>query len=701
MPSKPQRSSPLRLSVIIVNYNVRDFLHHALASLHKAMKGIRGEVFVVDNASDDGSVAMVRSRFPGVRLIVNQENLGFAKANNIALQKTRGEYVLLLNPDTVVQEDTLRVMMKFFDENPDAGIAGCRILNPDGSFQLACRRSFPSAWVAFTRISGLATLFPSSRMFGKYNLTYLSPDETYEVDAVSGSFMMIRRDAFKAVGGLDERFFMYGEDLDWCYRVQKAGWKNYYVHSTKIIHYKGESTRRSSIDEIRMFYDAMHLFVAKHLGASPMMKAVVTLGIIVSSRMAMVRQFLKPLSAAFVDGVLIVLSLMVAEYVRMGELFHFPAYAYPAVYTVPTILILLGLYSAGVYTYRRDSLSRTFIVVFVSYVGISALVAFFKEYAFSRIAIVLAGAITMMALPGWRLMARSWGKSAGGVGSLFGRRTLIVGADDSGRALCKRLRHRVADGYEVVGFIDFGRRRIGEMVDGIPILGSVDMVGKIVGEHAISDVIFSTERISYADIVSVIGRTSRRSVNYHLVPSSLEVMIGKASISPLSEPPLVQISYSINRWGNRALKRISDVVIAGILLISFYPFVYFRRALNGRSSPGFILGLPAVLAGRKSLVGPPEQLLPSTSQNGHESSVSLGKPGLTGLVQLQDGRPLTPEEIEQYHLYYARNQSFLLDLEILMKSMFRTRKQSVAAPAMQGRERTKGKREVLHGQERS
>ncbi|MBI3578172.1 MAG: glycosyltransferase family 2 protein, partial [Ignavibacteriales bacterium] len=248
MAGKPAHSSPLLISVIIVNFNVREFLHHALVSLQKAMKGIKGEIIIVDNASDDGSVEMVRRRFPTVALIANKTNLGFAKANNLGLKKAKGKHFLLINPDTLVQEDTLRVMLKFFENNPDVGLAGCKILNPDGSFQLPCRRSFPTPWVALTKMSGLSALFPRTRLFGRYNLTYLSPDETYEIDAVSGSFMMLRREAYEQVGGLDEDFFMYGEDLDWCYRIQKAGWKNYYVHSTKIIHYKGESTKRSNLD---------------------------------------------------------------------------------------------------------------------------------------------------------------------------------------------------------------------------------------------------------------------------------------------------------------------------------------------------------------------------------------------------------------------------------------------------------------------
>ncbi len=186
------------VSVIIVNYNVRDFLQQSLLSIQKALKGIRSEIFVVDNASDDGSVDVLRHRFPAIQLFRNTANLGFAKANNIALKKARGKFLLLINPDTIVQEDTIRVMVEFLQNHPEVGLAGCKILNPDGSFQPACRRGFPTPWVAFTKIFGLSKLFPNTKLFGKYNLTYLNTEDTYPVDAVSGSFMMLQKRNIRA-----------------------------------------------------------------------------------------------------------------------------------------------------------------------------------------------------------------------------------------------------------------------------------------------------------------------------------------------------------------------------------------------------------------------------------------------------------------------------------------------------------------------
>ncbi|HCV41989.1 MAG TPA: glycosyl transferase family 2 [Bacteroidetes bacterium] len=311
------------LSVIIVNYNVRQFLENALTSILRAMEDVDGEVFVVDNASDDGSVEMVKAKFPKVILIENKENLGFARANNIALKQARGKYLLLINPDTVVQEDTLQVMLEFFGDTPDAGLAGCKILNPDGTFELGAHRSFPTPWVAFTKVFGLSALFPKSKLFGKYNLTYLSHDETYEVDAVSGSFMMITREAYERVGALDETFFMYGEDLDWCYRVAQVGYKVYYVHSTKIIHFKGESTRRSSIDEIKTFYAAMQIFVEKHLSSSFIVELLLTAGIFLRAGLAFVGRAGRLLGLAFVDFVLFYVALLVAGFFLLGLCFVF------------------------------------------------------------------------------------------------------------------------------------------------------------------------------------------------------------------------------------------------------------------------------------------------------------------------------------------------------------------------------------------
>lgn len=667
--SRRQHKPDLQLSIIIVNYNVRDFLHQALRSLDKARSSLKSEIIVVDNASVDGSVEMLRARFPKVRLIANNVNLGFAKANNLALKAAKGEYCLLINPDTLVQEDTLRVMLEFFRENPDAGLVGCKILNPDGTFQLACRRSFPTPWVAFTKLFGLAALMPQSKMFGRYNLTYRNIDESCEVDAVSGSFMMIRRQVYQEMGGLDEEFFMYGEDLDWCYRIQHAGWKIFYVPRTSIIHYKGESTRRSSINEIRTFYEAMHLFVKKHYGRSNLLARTLKIGISITATIALIRSLLSPLKYAIIDFLVVPMSMLCAEFLWRGGVFLYPSHAYPVVFVVPATIVVGALYTLGVYTTRSMSVSRSIVAVFFSYLIISSLVAFFKTYAFSRMIVIISGILCVLFIPGWRIALRAFGKArVGGRRSVLGKRTLIVGADSSALQLLSKLRNYVAGDYEVVGFIDATMERVGKKINEVPIVGSYENIAKVAKEYRISDMIFSPQSISYTNILAMISKTREQAINFHLVPNTMDVIIGKGSVDSLNEVPLIQISYNIEQPLHRMTKRLFDLLISGLLLISVYPILGLKERFRKKLRPAFIRMMPSVFWGGSSLVGPPFK------QRGFvQRTLYIGKPGLAGMVQLQGNRPLADDEIDQLNLYYARNQSVMLDIEILLKTWLKAR----------------------------
>ena len=253
----------MKLSVIIVNYKVKHYLEQCLRSVAEASRGIAVEVIVVDNASGDGSVEYLRERFPDVTIIASEENLGFARANNLAIRNSHGQYVLLLNPDTIVAEETFRDFIGFMDSTPDAGGCGAYMLHTDGSFAPESRRGLPTPFVAFCKMSGLASLLPKSRTFGRYYMRYLNENEVNRIEIMSGAFMFLRRDALDKAGLLDEDFFMYGEDIDLSYRILKAGYNNYFLPS-RILHYKGESTVKSSYRYVHTFYRAMELFFNKH-----------------------------------------------------------------------------------------------------------------------------------------------------------------------------------------------------------------------------------------------------------------------------------------------------------------------------------------------------------------------------------------------------------------------------------------------------
>lgn len=255
----------MKLTIIIVSYNVRAYLRQCLDSVRRATLGMDVEVVVVDNASTDGTVQEIATHAPWVKLIANKENLGFSGANNQAIRETTGEYVLLLNPDTIVGEDTIRESISFLDHHPEAGATGTRMLRIDGGFALESRRGVPTPFTAACKMLGLCTLFPKSRLFGRYYMRYLDENQPARIDIISGAYMMLRRTALNEVGLLDDTFFMYGEDIDISYRLLKAGWVNYYLPHP-ILHYKGESTQKTSFRYVKNFYNAMLIFYDKHFG---------------------------------------------------------------------------------------------------------------------------------------------------------------------------------------------------------------------------------------------------------------------------------------------------------------------------------------------------------------------------------------------------------------------------------------------------
>jgi len=260
--SNPQ--STCDLSVVIVSYNTRNLLQACLGSLGRSVGVASRETFVVDNASTDGSAEMVAAEFPWVQLIRSPFNGGYAYANNMALRRAGGKRVLLLNPDTELGPTAIADMVAYLDAHPNAAAVGPKLVRPDGTLDLACRRSFPSPAVAFYRLVGLSSLFPRSPVFGRYNLTYLHPDVETEVDSVTGAFMLVRREAIDQVGLLDERFFMYGEDLDWAFRMKERGWHIRYNPKVTVAHHKGASSRQTSERTTVHFYRAMQLFYEKH-----------------------------------------------------------------------------------------------------------------------------------------------------------------------------------------------------------------------------------------------------------------------------------------------------------------------------------------------------------------------------------------------------------------------------------------------------
>ena len=654
------RVDVLDLSIIIVNYNVKEFLQNLLHSIDKAAQTISTEVIVVDNASDDGSVDFIREKFPGVKLFANDKNLGFSKANNIALKEAKGKYLLLINPDTLVREDTFTKIIEFFETHPEAGLAGCKILNPDGTLQLACRRSFPGPWTSFTKVTGLSALFPRSKMFARYNLTYLDENQTYEVDAISGSFMMFTREVFEKVGGLDERFFMYGEDLDLCYRIQQEGYKVFYVSSTQIIHYKGESTKRSSLDETKFFYNAMHLFVKKHLSTSYLVEFILRVAIAAREFVAFWGKRKLIVLAVLLDFIFFDLSLFSAAryYGSITKWTGFAAYHAPVLYTIPALLHILIASVLGVY--KRDSLSvlRNFGAIILSFFFISSLTFFFNQFAYSRAVVIITFLFLLFILTGWRVVLKLFFKVGDSDREYIQTRAIIVGINTHAITLAEKLSNKNSDFHSVLGLISFTHKEIGRKINGFEVLGSIENIKKVIKEKKINEVIFSSEELTYNQMMNIVSSAHDENVEFKLIGSSLDFLVGKTSVSVLDDIPLIGIKYNISDPMFKFFKTVLDYSLASFVLIFIYPFIYLTALMSGRHSAfqNLILNVPKILSGKFSFVGPKE---------GNVSDLYLGKKGLTGLWYIDESR----SNSEKLDIFYAKNQNVWLDLEILGKTL--------------------------------
>lgn len=659
--------------MVIVNYNVREFLEQALQSVRRASRDLRVEVFVVDNNSVDGSVPMVRERFPEVNLIANDRNVGFGVANNMALEQARGRYLLILNPDTIVQEDTFVRLVAFMDERPEAGAVGCQILNPDGTFAPESRRAFPTPQVGFYRMTGLARLFPGSPRFARYNMTFLPRDEVAEVDALSGSCMLVRTAALRGdeqharVGYFDEDFFMYGEDLDLCFRIQRAGWKIYYTPDTQIIHYKGESTKKGEIRYVRLFYGAMVLFARKHLQSrySRLFAGLLQGAIMVRAGFSLLSRGLSRLSAPAVDFALVFGTVVLLAWLRSRQLdaplstLYLTAVA-PA-YAIGTIA---GVFLAG--GYRQASRHRTrpaFVGVLLGFLVVSAASFLAKEIAFSR-AVVLAGVpVSITLLAGWRLL---WTTRR-----TPGRRAIVVGERHEAERLAGLIRSHPRPPFQLDGYVepDENVAAPGEHSGaGLHLLGAPHHLRDLVRLHQVDDVVFAVKNVTNQAIMGMMQDLRDLPVQFRMLGENRSHVIGKSSVSELGLPDWQESLSEAVRLRSLSSRKGFEIPVM-LLLVLLSPLFLVVRLFAGPDSGAARLvraasRFPAVLSGREDLVG----LDPKHS--GLVPSDWRLKPAPFNVVQLlHAGAGSEPEEADiiRAYWYYVTHQSAGLDAEVIFR----------------------------------
>ncbi len=642
----------MKLSVIIVNYNVRHFLEQCVQSVTKALSGIEGEIFVVDNNSVDGSVEMIREKFPTVKLIANKENTGFSKANNQAMRIAQGEYILLLNPDTVVEEDTFSTCITFMDSHPEAGALGVKLIDGKGNYLPESKRGLPTPAVAFYKIFGLSKLFPKSRIFGKYHLGYLDKDETNEIEILSGAFMFMRKAALDKAGLLDEAFFMYGEDIDLSYRIILAGFKVYYHPKTRIIHYRGESTKKSSINYVFVFYQAMIIFANKHFSQknAQLFSLLIRAAVYMRAAFSVVSRIIATIWLPLADALIIFAGMIFLKgyWAARSGIYYPREFLWVAVPLYICTWITFTWISGGydrplkiLKTLRGLALGTLVILVVYGLLD--------ESHRYSRFLTLIGAGWAMVSATGLRmffnvLRYRSFFPEEEEL-----KRILIIGGEqEAGRIASLLNQSPVKTSY--VGIVSPEK----EISDESGYAGNLNRLREMVEIFTINELIFCGKDLSSAQIMDQMMWINHPELEYKIAPPESLFIIGSNSIQTSGELYTIGLN-SVDKPSNRRKKRIWDISVSLFLLLLF-PFT-FLMIPNGIQA---IRNALQVFIGNKSWIG----------------YSPCEKPG--AIPPLKSGvlHPLDPymkmqsdEKIrQQTNLLYAKDYRIQQDFMILLNS---------------------------------
>lgn len=636
------------ISVIIVNYNVKYFLEQCLYSVQSALTNFKGEIIVVDNNSTDDSITYLQPRFAGVHIIANKENTGFAKACNQGLAIAKGKYILFLNPDTIVPEDCFEKCIAFFNATQDAGALGIKMIDGSGAFLKESKRSFPSPLTSLFKLAGLSALFPKSKLFGRYHLGHLDNNQTHTVSVLAGAFMMIRKNILDTIGGFDETFFMYGEDIDLSYRIEEAGYKNYYFAGSTIIHFKGESTKKGSMNYVHLFYNAMSIFVRKHYGQGKagVFSSLIHIAIWFRAVFSAIGGFMRKYGIPLFDIGLIILSFLLVKFVWAGwikpdtiystELFWsaIPAFA---------IVYLITAYYAGLYDgrFKASELLSTTLIATVVLLAVYALLP--EHLRFSRGIILFGGLLGFVFIGLFRYVLINLGVINSQRREEEHYKTIIV-ADEQVYNQLTDLMKRTHLPERILG-------RINPPGMEEPALAQWQDIHTLRTSIPYHEIIYCGNSVPYTDIINQIQELPK-SVKIKIHAAGSQSVVGSHSKNITGEAVTYEQAFNLNNPHTQRLKRLTDVCVALLLLLSFPIHLFLVKKPLGLLYNSF-----AVLLGNKTWIG--------------YAATGSGLPVLRPGVVASNGVPVKKQKIISFDslylldFWYARDFVALNDIQIL------------------------------------
>jgi GT2 family glycosyltransferase len=651
----------MKLSIIIVNYNVACFLEQCLQSVYTALKNIDSELFVVDNNSVDNSVEMLRAKFPQVYLICNKENVGFAKANNQAIDLATGDYILLLNPDTVVEADTFEKVIAFMDNTPDAGGLGVKMVDGRGEYLPESKRGLPVPSVAFYKMFGLSKLFKKSKRFGKYHLTYLDPNEIHRVEVLSGACMFLRKSLLDTIGLLDEDYFMYGEDIDLSYRISKAGFQNYYFPLTRIIHYKGESTKKGSLNYVFVFYRAMQIFARKHFSHknAGLFNAMINFAILLRASIAVMRRLIATIAIPFLDFILIYAGLFGLALYWEHSILMMRDSAFSDVFLYIMLPLYALVWTLSIYFgngYKKPvSISKVNYSIIGGTIFILLVYSLLNEaFRFSRAMIILGSVWTFICTNILRYIIEKLNLKNYPVGQRNNARILIIG-DEQETHRVSMLMNMTFLKSEFVGFINYQPFALKNPY----FVGDISHLKDIITIYQIGEVVFCGKNITAKEIIDIMDELQDMALEYKIAPTESTYVIGSNSINAAGDIYMLHIN-SIGKKENLRKKRVFDIAVS-ILFFFFFPVLLWFTQRKRM----FFRNIVFVFSGKKTWVS----YYPAKDdmQSGSFPTLKKGVLFPTDSLNLQQ---YNDEIIQQVNNVYARDYKLIQDLNIIMKGFF-------------------------------
>ncbi|MBT8188819.1 MAG: glycosyltransferase [Bacteroidia bacterium] len=642
------------LSLVIVSYNVKHFLRQCLQSVIGSDFEGKMEIWVVDNNSSDGSVNMINSDFPEVKLITNKSNLGFSKANNQAIEQIDSDYTLILNPDTLLEEDTLSKCVSYMERNTDIGALGVKMIDGSGKYLPESKRGFPSPLNAIYKLSGLNRIFRKSALLNAYYMGHLQNDSTSDIDVLTGAFMMMPTHLLKDIGGFDEDYFMYGEDIELCYQVKNKGYRIVYFPKSKIVHFKGESTQKSSIRYIRNFYGAMHKYARKrNTGSGALWNLLIPVGIFVSAINGSLKNILIPALRPFNDIFIIGLSAIIIKRLWAQLYFQQPDY-YQGTQSNLTIIVcsmimVFCYYLFGQYD-KRHNIKHLFLgFIFGSLMMLSVYSLLPQDLRFSRIILLLMAGISPILL----LLTRKFynllllGKSSfDGIGT---KRIAVIGSENS----MSDIKKIIESYYSTANIDQIDPEQIRNLNEDVN-----ENLLSFVKSRYINELIFCSKDLSSQSMFHIMSLLGDR-ITYKIANDDNSGILGSDSKNRVGEWYTVDISFKIDQLFHRRLKRLFDLIFTCLILL-LSPILLFVN----RNSFKVLKYSIALLMGKRTLVA-------YIKSDDRLDELPALRDSVFELVPELSIDPGNPAQIHQANLYYARHYNVWMEAAYLYRALFK------------------------------